>query len=62
MGSTAHTSHDQRNNNFGQSYFDSRKHQYSLIIEVEYKENCPGTMNIYVIWDKQEQKRLSGIL
>jgi hypothetical protein len=25
------------------------------------KEYCPGTMNIYFIWDRQEQKRLSGI-
>jgi hypothetical protein len=25
------------------------------------KEYCPGTMNIYVIRDRLEQKRLSGI-
>jgi aspartate carbamoyltransferase regulatory subunit len=27
-------------------------------INIEY---CPGSMNIYFIWDRLEQKRLSGI-
>jgi hypothetical protein len=31
------------------------------IIETNNKEYCPGTMNIYFIWDRQDQKRLSGI-
>jgi hypothetical protein len=31
------------------------------IIEMYYKEYCPGNMNICFIWDRLEQKRLSGI-
>jgi hypothetical protein len=42
-------------------YKDNQKDLYSLIIEAEYKEYCPGTMNIYFIRDRLELKRLSGI-
>jgi hypothetical protein len=38
-----------------------RKDLHSSIIETNNKEYCPGTMNIYFIRDKLEQKRLSGI-
>jgi hypothetical protein len=35
---------------------------YSSIIDKECKVYCPGNMNTYFIRDRQEQKRLSGIL
>jgi hypothetical protein len=38
-----------------------KKHLHSSIIETDNKEYCPGTMNIYFIRDRLEQKRLSGI-
>jgi hypothetical protein len=38
-----------------------RKDLHSSIIEIEYNDYCPGTMNIYFIWDRLEQKRLSGV-
>jgi hypothetical protein len=38
-----------------------RKDLHSSIIETNNKEYCPGTMNIYFIWDRLELKRLSGI-
>jgi hypothetical protein len=34
---------------------------HSSLIERNDKEYCPGTMNIYFIRDRLEQKRLSGI-
>jgi hypothetical protein len=34
---------------------------YSSIIETITNKYCPGTMNIYFIRDRLEQKRLSGI-
>jgi hypothetical protein len=34
---------------------------HSSIIETTIKDYCPGTMNIYFIKDRLEQKRLSGI-
>jgi hypothetical protein len=42
-------------------YNDNKQDLHSSIIEINNKQYCPGTMNIYFIWDKQEQKRLSGI-
>jgi hypothetical protein len=42
-------------------YKDYKQDLHSSIIEKEYKEYCPGTMNIYFIRDRLEQKRLSGI-
>jgi hypothetical protein len=41
-------------------YKDNIQILHSSIIEAEYKEYCPGTMNIYFIWDRLDQKRLSG--
>jgi hypothetical protein len=38
-----------------------RKDLHSSIIETDYKEYYPGTMNIYFIRDRLEKKRLSGI-
>jgi hypothetical protein len=38
-----------------------KKNLYSSIIEKEYTEYCPGTMNIYFIRVRLEQKRLSEI-
>jgi hypothetical protein len=42
-------------------YKDNRQDLHSPIIETNDKEYCPGTMNIYFIWDRLEQKRLSVI-
>jgi hypothetical protein len=44
-------------------YKDNKQDLHSSIIEINNKEYCPGTMNIYFIWDRleQKQKRLSGI-
>jgi hypothetical protein len=42
-------------------YKYNKQDLYSLINEIEDKEYCPGTMNIYFIRDRIEQKRLSGI-
>jgi hypothetical protein len=42
-------------------YKENKQDLYSSIIETNNKEYCPGTMNIYFIQDRQEQKRLSGI-
>jgi hypothetical protein len=42
-------------------YKDNKQDLHSSIIETEDKEYCPGTMNIYFIRDRLEQKRLSGI-
>jgi hypothetical protein len=38
-------------------YKDNKQDLHSSIIEKEYKEYCPGTMNIYFIRDRLEQKR-----
>jgi hypothetical protein len=35
---------------------------HSSIIETKNIEYCPGTMNIYFIWDRLELKRLPGTL
>jgi hypothetical protein len=43
-------------------YKDNKEDLHSSIIETNNKEYCPRTMNIYLIQDRQEQKRLSGIL
>jgi hypothetical protein len=42
-------------------YKEKKQHLHSSIIETNNKEYCPGTMNIYFIRDRLEQKRLSGI-
>jgi hypothetical protein len=42
-------------------YKDIMQDLHSSIIETENKEYCPGTMNMYYIRDRLEQKRLSGI-
>jgi hypothetical protein len=42
-------------------YKDNIQDLHSSIIVTDNKEYCPGTMNIYFIRDRQEQKRLSGI-
>jgi hypothetical protein len=42
-------------------YKDIKQDLHSSIIETNSKEYCPGTMNIYFIQDRLEQKRLSGI-
>jgi hypothetical protein len=42
-------------------YKDNTQDLHSSIIEIKDKEYCPGTMNMYFIWDRLEQKRLSGI-
>jgi hypothetical protein len=42
-------------------YKENLQNLHSSIIEKSNKEYCPGTMNIYFIRDRQEQKRLSGI-
>jgi hypothetical protein len=42
-------------------YKDNKQDLHSSIIETKDKEYCPGTMNIYFIWDRLELKRLSGI-
>jgi hypothetical protein len=42
-------------------YKDNKQDLHSSIIEKEYKEYCPSTMNIYLIRDRLEQKRLSGM-
>jgi hypothetical protein len=42
-------------------YKENEQDLHSTIIETEDKEYCPGTMNIYFIRDRLEQKRLSGI-
>jgi hypothetical protein len=42
-------------------YKDDKQDLYSSIIETSNKEYCPGTINIYFIRDRLEQKRLSGI-
>jgi hypothetical protein len=42
-------------------YKDNTQDLQSSIIDTNNKEYCPVTMNIYFIWDRQEQKRLSGI-
>jgi hypothetical protein len=42
-------------------YKDNKQYLHSSIIETSNKEYCPGTMNIYFIRDRLEQKRLSGI-
>jgi hypothetical protein len=41
------------------SYKDKKHDLHSSITMTSNKEYCPGTMNIYCIWDRQEQKRLS---
>jgi hypothetical protein len=38
---------------------DCKQDLHSSIIETYHKEYCPGTMNIYFIRDRLEQKRLS---
>jgi hypothetical protein len=40
---------------------DNKQDILSSIIETSIKEYCPGTMNIYFIRDRQEQKILSGM-
>jgi hypothetical protein len=42
-------------------YKDNKQDLHSSIIETKDKEYCHGTMNIYFIRDRLEQKRLSGI-
>jgi hypothetical protein len=42
-------------------YKENKQDLHSSIIETENKEYCPGTMNMYIIRDRLEQKRLSGI-
>jgi hypothetical protein len=42
-------------------YKEYKKDLHSSIIETSNQEYFPGTMNIYFIRDRQEQKRLSGI-
>jgi hypothetical protein len=44
-------------------YKEKKQDLHSSIIETKDKEYCPGTMNIYFIRDRleQKQKRLSGI-
>jgi hypothetical protein len=42
-------------------YKDNIQDLLSSIIVTSSKEYCPGTMNIYFIRDRLEQKRLSGI-
>jgi hypothetical protein len=42
-------------------YQDDKQDLHSSIIDTDNKEYCPGTMNIYFIRDRLEQKRLSGI-
>jgi hypothetical protein len=42
-------------------YKDNKQDLHSSIIETDNKEYCPGTMNIYFIWVRQESKRLSKI-
>jgi hypothetical protein len=42
-------------------YKEYKQDLHSLIIEIEYKEYCPVTMNIFFIQDRLELKRLSGI-
>jgi hypothetical protein len=42
-------------------YKDSQQDLYCSIIETDNKEYCPGTMNIYFIRDRIEEKTLSGI-
>jgi hypothetical protein len=41
--------------------FDNKQDLYFSIIETSNNEYCPGTINIYFIRDRIEQKRLSGI-
>jgi hypothetical protein len=42
-------------------YTDNKQDLHSSIIETKSKEYCTGTMNIYYIRYRLEQKRLSGI-
>jgi hypothetical protein len=42
-------------------YKEYKQDLHSSIIETENKDYCPGTMNIYFIRDRLEQKRLSRI-
>jgi hypothetical protein len=42
-------------------YKYNKQDLHSSIIETNNKEYCPGTMNIYFIRDRLEQKRLSEI-
>jgi hypothetical protein len=42
-------------------YKDNKQDLHSSIMEKSKNEYCPGTMNIYFIRDRQEQKRSSGI-
>jgi hypothetical protein len=42
-------------------YKANKQDLHSSIIETNSKEYCPGTMNIYFIQDRLEQKRISGI-
>jgi hypothetical protein len=42
-------------------YKGNQQDLHSSIIETNNNEYCPGTMNIYFIRDRLEQKRLSGI-
>jgi hypothetical protein len=42
-------------------YKDNKQYLHSSIIETNNKEYCPGTINIYFIRDRLEQKRLSGL-
>jgi hypothetical protein len=39
-------------------YKDNKQDLHSSIIDINNKEYCPGTMNIYFIRDRLEQKRL----
>jgi hypothetical protein len=42
-------------------YKDNKQDLHSSIIDINNKEYCPGTMNIYFIRDRLELKRLSGV-
>jgi hypothetical protein len=42
-------------------YKDNKQDLHSSIIETINKDYCPGTMNIYFVRDRLEQKRLSEI-
>jgi hypothetical protein len=42
-------------------YKHNKQDLHYSIIDTHNNEYCPDTMNIYFIWDRQEQKRLSGM-
>jgi hypothetical protein len=42
-------------------YKDNKQDLHPSIIDINNKEYCPGTMNIYFIRDRLELKRISGI-